>query len=70
MSLGPHAQKEDMALLPMLDDMMDAETEAAALREIRLEHALRDHAPTAIARARSPSPTSSRSSRSIGEHRP
>src|ERR1700690_1026131 len=27
-SLGPHAQKEDMALLPMLEDNMDAETEA------------------------------------------
>ena len=27
-SLGPHAHKEDMALLPMLDDMMDAEKEA------------------------------------------
>ncbi len=26
-SLGPHAHKEDMALLPMLDDMMDAEKE-------------------------------------------
>jgi hypothetical protein len=24
----PHAQKEDMALLPMLEDNMDAETEA------------------------------------------
>jgi hemerythrin-like domain-containing protein len=27
-SLGPHAQKEDMALLPMLEDNMDPETEA------------------------------------------
>ncbi len=26
-SLGPHAHKEDMALLPMLDEMMDAEKE-------------------------------------------
>ena len=27
-TLGPHAQKEDMAMLPMLDDMMDSEKEA------------------------------------------
>ncbi len=26
-SLGPHAHKEDMALLPMLDEMMDSEKE-------------------------------------------
>ena len=28
MSLGPHAQKEDMALLPMLEQVMDADKEA------------------------------------------
>ena len=32
-SLVPHAQKEDMALLPMLEDNMDAETEARLYQE-------------------------------------
>ena len=32
-SLAPHAQKEDMALLPMLEDSMDAETEARLYEE-------------------------------------
>ena len=32
-SLVPHAQKEDMALLPMLEDQMDAETEARLYQE-------------------------------------
>ena len=31
--LVPHAQKEDMALLPMLEDNMDAETEARLYQE-------------------------------------
>ena len=39
MSLGPHAQKEDMALLPMLDDMMDAEKEAQLYEKYVLQHA-------------------------------
>ena len=32
-SLVPHAQKEDMALLPMLEDNMDAESEARLYQE-------------------------------------
>ena len=32
-TLGPHAQKEDMALLPMLEDNMDSETEARLYRD-------------------------------------
>jgi len=36
--LVPHARKEDMALLPMLDDMMDAEKEMQ-LYEKYVEHA-------------------------------
>ena len=39
MSLGPHAHKEDMALLPMLDDMMDAEKEAELYEKYVLQHA-------------------------------
>ena len=35
--LVPHAQKEDMALLPMLDDLMDSEKEAQ-LYEKYVEH--------------------------------
>ena len=38
MSLGPHAQKEDMALLPMLDDMMDEEKEAQLYDAYVLQH--------------------------------
>ena len=32
-SLVPHAQKEDMALLPLLEDSIDAETEARLYQE-------------------------------------
>jgi len=39
MSLGPHAHKEDMALLPMLEDMMDAEQEARLYEQYVLQHA-------------------------------
>ncbi|MBI3704461.1 MAG: hemerythrin domain-containing protein [Rhizobiales bacterium] len=39
MSLGPHAHKEDMALLPMLEDMMDAEKEAELYEKYVLQHA-------------------------------
>ena len=38
MSLGPHAHKEDMALLPMLDDMMDADKEAQLYDKYVLQH--------------------------------
>ena len=39
MSLSPHAHKEDMALLPMLEDMMDADKEAALYEKYVLQHA-------------------------------
>lgn len=38
MSLGPHAQKEDMALLPMLEQVMDADKEAALYEKYVLQH--------------------------------
>jgi len=39
MSLGPHAHKEDMALLPMLEDAMDEAKEAELYEKYVLEHA-------------------------------
>ncbi len=39
MSLGPHAHKEDMALLPMLEDAMDDAKEAELYEKYVLEHA-------------------------------
>lgn len=37
-TLGPHAQKEDMALLPMLEDAMDEEKENELYEKYVLEH--------------------------------
>lgn len=39
MTLGPHAHKEDMALLPMLEDAMDEAKEAELYEKYVLEHA-------------------------------
>jgi hemerythrin-like domain-containing protein len=39
MHLGPHAQKEDMALLPMLEQAMDADKEAELYEKYVLQHA-------------------------------
>jgi hemerythrin-like domain-containing protein len=38
MTLGPHAHKEDMALLPMLEDAMDESKEAELYEKYVLEH--------------------------------
>jgi hemerythrin-like domain-containing protein len=38
MTLSPHAQKEDMALLPMLEDAMDETKEAELYEKYVLEH--------------------------------
>jgi hemerythrin-like domain-containing protein len=38
MSLGPHAHKEDMALLPMLQDAMDEAKETELYEKYVLEH--------------------------------
>jgi hemerythrin-like domain-containing protein len=38
MTLSPHAHKEDMALLPMLEDAMDEAKEAALYEKYVLEH--------------------------------
>ena len=38
MTLGPHAHKEDMALLPMLEDAMDEAKEAELYEKYVLEH--------------------------------
>jgi hemerythrin-like domain-containing protein len=38
MTLAPHAQKEDMALLPMLEDAMDEAKEAELYEKYVLEH--------------------------------
>jgi hemerythrin-like domain-containing protein len=38
MTLGPHAHKEDMALLPMLEDAMDETKEAELYDKYVLEH--------------------------------
>lgn len=38
MTLGPHAHKEDMALLPMLEDAMDEAKEAELYDKYVLEH--------------------------------
>ena len=38
-TLGPHAQKEDMALLPMLDSLMDEEKENRLYEHYVLQHA-------------------------------
>ena len=38
MTLAPHAHKEDMALLPMLEDAMDEAKEAELYEKYVLEH--------------------------------